>query len=83
MRQVITPGRAGVRRADRLPPALARKTILLALGLSLVMSVDAFAGVFTPESGGSPNADDIDDRRCAIYRVRLEVGDHGLVTTAG
>ncbi len=29
------------------------------------------------------DADDIDDRRCAIYRVRLEVGDHGLVTTAG
>jgi cytochrome c oxidase subunit 2 len=38
---------------------LARKTILLALGLSLALSANAFAGVFTPESGGSPNADNI------------------------
>ncbi len=47
------------RSTDRLPPALRRTTILLAFGLTLLLSANAFAGAFTPESGGSPNADDI------------------------
>jgi cytochrome c oxidase subunit 2 len=37
-----------------------RRTIpLLTLGLALALTANAFAGVLTPESGGSPNADDI------------------------
>ncbi len=59
MSQVTAVGRAAVFCVDRLPPALSRKTILLALGLTLALSANAFAGVITPESGGSPNADDI------------------------
>lgn len=48
-----------VTSADRLPPALPRKILLTTLGLVLALSTNAYAGAFVPESGGSPNADDI------------------------
>jgi cytochrome c oxidase subunit 2 len=44
---------------DRLPPALRRTLPFLTAGLTLALTANAFAGAFTPESGGSPNADDI------------------------
>jgi cytochrome c oxidase subunit 2 len=52
------------RRLRRLAPA-----VLLALGLSLVLTGTAFADAITPESGGSPNADDID----TLYKLVLAV----------
>jgi cytochrome c oxidase subunit II len=59
----LSPRRAGTRT---------RLTLLaLAAGLvaTLALAPGAFAGVFTPESGGSPNADDID----SLYRIVLYV----------
>ena len=55
--------------------ALTRPRLLLlalagAVALGLVGAQSAFAGAFTPESGGSPNADDID----TLYRIVLYVG---------
>jgi cytochrome c oxidase subunit 2 len=44
---------------DRLPPALRRTLPFLTVGLALALTTNAFAGAFTPETGGSPNADDI------------------------
>jgi len=64
-------GRPTARAMDRLPPALRRNTprsrrrrrlalaLPLAAGALLVPAASAFAGAFVPESGGSPNADDI------------------------
>ena len=52
------------RRLRRLAPA-----VLLALGLSLVLTGTAFADAITPESGGSSNADDID----TLYKLILAV----------
>ena len=49
-----------VATAGRLASALRRKILLLASGLTLLLSSSAFADVFTPEDGGSPNADSID-----------------------
>src|SRR5919197_1052210 len=42
---------------------------LAALGLLLAFAGSAFADAFTPESGGSPNADDID----SLYKLVLAV----------
>ena len=59
----MSPRRAGTRT---------RLTLLaLAAGLvaTLALAPAALAGVFTPESGGSPNADDID----TLYRIVLYV----------
>jgi len=58
---------------DRLTVALARKLplprlaamLVLALVAVLVTAASAFAGAFTPESGGSPNADEID----SLYKL--------------
>ena len=60
-----------------MPPALAslrtRRLLLLALGVALVALLTAVPGAladpFTPESGGSQNADDID----ALYKITLYV----------
>jgi cytochrome c oxidase subunit 2 len=71
---VRAPGRRViVRPLDRLPPALSPDTtflpqrrralamaVLAALGGLLLSAGPVFADAFTPESGGSPNADDID-----------------------
>ena len=46
--------------ANRRPLRLAL-AILLALALLLVLTGTAFADAITPESGGSPNADKIDN----------------------
>jgi cytochrome c oxidase subunit II len=48
----------------RLPAVLG-----LSLGLTLVLAGPAFGDAFTPESGGSPNADDID----TLYKLILAV----------
>jgi cytochrome c oxidase subunit 2 len=54
--------------ANRRPLRLAL-ALLLALALSLVLAGTAFADAITPESGGSPNADDID----TLYKLILAV----------
>ena len=61
-------------RLSSPPPAHRSRLALLALaaGLAafLVLAPAAGADVFTPESGGSPNADDID----SLYKIVLYVG---------
>jgi cytochrome c oxidase subunit 2 len=54
--------------ANRRPRRLAL-AVLLALALLLVLTGTAFGDAFTPESGGSPNADDID----TLYKLILAV----------
>jgi cytochrome c oxidase subunit 2 len=54
--------------ANRRPLRLAL-AILLALALSLALAGTALADAITPESGGSPNADDID----SLYKLILVV----------
>jgi len=54
--------------ANRRPRRLAL-VVLLALALLLVVTGTAFGDAFTPESGGSPNADDID----TLYKLILAV----------
>jgi len=53
--------------------ALPRRLTVLALGAALlallVLAPSAFAGAFVPESGGSPNADDIS----TLYKIALYV----------
>jgi cytochrome c oxidase subunit II len=57
-----------------LPPGMPRRLVLAALAAGLfamlVAAPSAFADAFTPESGGSPNADRID----TLYKVTLYVG---------
>jgi cytochrome c oxidase subunit 2 len=54
--------------ANRRPRRLAL-AVLLALALVLVFAGTAFAGAIVPESGGSPNADDIS----TLYKLILAV----------
>jgi cytochrome c oxidase subunit II len=54
--------------ANRRPRRLAL-AVLLALALLLVFAGTAFAGAIVPESGGSPNADDIS----TLYKLILAV----------
>jgi cytochrome c oxidase subunit II len=54
--------------ANRRPRRLAL-AVLLALALLLVLAGTAFGDAFTPESGGSSNADDID----TLYKLILAV----------
>jgi cytochrome c oxidase subunit 2 len=54
--------------ANRRPRRLAL-AVLLALALLLVLAGTAFAGAIVPESGGSPNADDIS----TLYKLILAV----------
>ena len=54
-------------RLDRRLAAFLLGAALLAL---LVAAPSAFADVFTPESGGSPNADDID----SLYKIAFYIG---------
>jgi cytochrome c oxidase subunit II len=54
--------------ANRRPRRLAL-AVLLALALLLVFAGTAFAGAIAPESGGSPNADDIS----TLYKLILAV----------
>ena len=57
-----------------LPTGMPRRLLLAALAAALlaflVAAPAAFADAFTPESGGSPNADDID----TLYKITLYVG---------
>ena len=59
--------------APRLAPASTRCLLLAALAAALlallVAAPGALADAFTPESGGSPNADDID----TLYKITLYV----------
>jgi cytochrome c oxidase subunit 2 len=54
-----------------IPPALRRSALVLApiaaFAALLALAPGAFAGVLTPESGGSPNADSISD----LYKIVL------------
>jgi len=67
--------RAG-RRYDpaALPSGMPRRLLLAAVAAALlailVAAPSAFADAFTPESGGSPNADDID----TLYKITFYVG---------
>lgn len=57
-----------------LPTGTSRRLLVTALGAvvfaSLVWAPSAFADAFTPESGGSQNADDID----TLYKLTLYIG---------
>jgi cytochrome c oxidase subunit 2 len=57
-----------------LPAGTPRRLFLTALGAIvlaiLIAAPSALAGPFTPESGGSPNADDID----TLYKLTLYIG---------
>jgi cytochrome c oxidase subunit 2 len=57
-----------------LPPGLPRRLLPTAFGAvvfaSLIWAPSAFADIFTPESGGSSNADDID----TLYKLTLYIG---------
>jgi cytochrome c oxidase subunit 2 len=57
-----------------LPTGMPRRLVVAALGAvvfaSLVWAPSAFADALTPESGGSPNADDID----TLYKLTLYIG---------
>jgi cytochrome c oxidase subunit 2 len=57
-----------------LPTGMPRRLLVVALAAALLASLiaapPAFADPFTPESGGSPNADDID----TLYKITLYVG---------
>ncbi|MDX6669269.1 MAG: cytochrome c oxidase subunit [Solirubrobacteraceae bacterium] len=58
---------------SRLPPHRRRRVVLIALLAaaiaSLAFAASALAGDITPETGGSPNADKIDD----LYKIALYV----------
>jgi cytochrome c oxidase subunit 2 len=63
-----------IRRALARTPATSRSrrlaaAVFLALALVLVLAGTAFADAITPESGGSPNADEID----SLYKLILAV----------
>jgi cytochrome c oxidase subunit II len=63
-----------IRRALARTPATSRSrrlaaAVLLALALVLILAGTAFADAITPESGGSPNADEID----SLYKLILAV----------
>ena len=61
------------RALPAVPPHLRRLTLLaLTLGalLALLVAPTAMADMFTPESGGSSNADDID----SLYKIVFYVG---------
>ena len=60
----MRPRRPLTRRSRRLAAAL-----LLALAALLVFAASAFAGLVTPEHGGSKNADEIND----LYKIVLYV----------
>ena len=57
-----------------LPTGMPRRLLIAALAAALlailVAAPAAFADAFTPESGGSPNADDID----TLYKITLYIG---------
>jgi cytochrome c oxidase subunit II len=68
--------RSEARRYDpaALPAGLSRRLLLAAFSLAavaiLIVAPSAFADTFTPESGGSPNGDDID----TLYKLTLYIG---------
>ena len=53
--------------------------LTLALGGSLVLAPEAFANFFTPKSGGSPNADNID----VLYKIVLYIAAVVFVVVEG
>jgi cytochrome c oxidase subunit II len=56
-----------------LPTGIPRRLLLAAVAaalLTLALAAPALADTFTPESGGSPNADNID----ALYKIALYIG---------
>jgi cytochrome c oxidase subunit II len=52
------------------PSNRARAALLLAFAALLILAPTALADYVTPESGGSPNADDID----TLYKITLAIG---------
>jgi cytochrome c oxidase subunit 2 len=70
-------------RAALRPAASFRRRLLAALALatiaSLVFATGAFADLFTPESGGSPNADEID----SLYKIILYIAIVVFVVVEG
>ncbi len=60
---------------NRIPAALRRKPLLttLAAVLPLVLAAPAHAGLFGPESGGSPNADRIATLYWIIFAIALVI----------
>ena len=53
-----------------MPRRLLRTALSAVVFASLIWAPSAFADTFTPESGGSPNADDID----TLYKLTLYIG---------
>lgn len=73
-----TPAAARMAAMNRIPAALRRRTLALtactaALLGSLALAGPAAAGLFGPESGGSPNADRIADLYWIIFAIALVV----------
>ena len=73
-----TPGEARLAPMNRIPVALRRRSVFLtscAVSLlgSLTLAGPAAAGLFGPESGGSPNADRIADLYWIIFAIALVV----------
>jgi len=60
---------------NRIPAALRRKPLLTTLvaASTLAIAAPAQAGLFAPESGGSPNADRISDLYWIIFAIALVV----------
>jgi cytochrome c oxidase subunit II len=83
------PGAASRRNVDRIRAALRPETasirrravaaLLLATIGSLVFASGAFAGFFTPETGGSPNADQIH----SLYKIVLYIAILVFVVVEG
>jgi cytochrome c oxidase subunit 2 len=71
-----------IRAALRPEPAFRRRLVaalLLATTVSLVFAGGAFADFLTPESGGSPNADEID----SLYKIILYIAIAVFVVVEG
>jgi cytochrome c oxidase subunit II len=67
------PVRLGPSRPIRRPYGPLSLALLLAFGLVLTWTGTAFADAFSPESGGSPQADDIDDLYWLVMVVAVVV----------
>jgi cytochrome c oxidase subunit II len=70
--------RAALRPESSLPRRLVAALLLATIG-SLVLASGAFADFLTPESGGSPNADEID----SLYKIILYIAIVVFVVVEG
>jgi cytochrome c oxidase subunit II len=78
LRRSLSRIRAALRLAARLRRRLVA-VLALAVSCSLVLASSAFAGFITPESGGSPNADEIS----SLYKIVLYIAIFVFVVVEG